>query len=244
MIAIKRLQSIMWILVVAAGALSAYLISLRVATERNAVHAMIDQIRWTRSEIRYLEAEFGARGSMRQLSSWNQHDLKLYVPSQSQYLPNERALANLDRIEPAGDGYAPPPVMVAMATQAPSAPAALAVAPAEVKKPEAAAKPVELAEAQPIIARPIVARPAERKPSAPATARLASSEFALIRTASAAEPKAMKDAPKIKTAAADRFIKPAGQPDPDARKAARLALLDSKLLGGASPARPAPGKAR
>ncbi len=34
MIAIKRLWSIKWILVIAAGALTAYLVSLRVATER------------------------------------------------------------------------------------------------------------------------------------------------------------------------------------------------------------------
>jgi cell division septation protein DedD len=233
MIAIKRLQSIMWILVVAAGALAAYLISLRVATERNAVHHMIDQIRWTRAEIRYLEAEFGARGSMRQLSSWNQNDLRLYVPSQSQYLPNERALANLDRIEPAGDGYAPPPVMTAMATQTPAQQEASTQTPVEAKKPKVA-KPIELAEA-----KPIAPKPAERKPAASATARAASSEFALIRTASAAEPRVIKDAPKIRTAAADKFIKPAGQPDPAARKAARLALLDAKLLGVATS-----GKAR
>lgn len=206
MIAIKRLQSIMWILVVAAGALAAYLISLRVATERNAVHHMIDQIRWTRAEIRYLEAEFGARGSMRQLAAWNHDSFKLYVPAPDQYLPHERALANLDRIAPAGNGYAPPPVMTAMAS--PVAPQPAAATPAE--KPTAS-KPVQ-AEAP----------------------RPASSEFALIRTASAAEPRAVpaKTDAKPKTPVADKFIKPAGQPDPAARKAARLALLDEKLLGG------------
>jgi hypothetical protein len=50
--------------------------------------------------------------------------------------------------------------------------------------------------------------------------------------------------PKIRTAAADKFIKPAGQPDPDARKAARLALLDAKLLGAATSGKPPQGKAR
>jgi hypothetical protein len=208
MIAIKRLQSIMWILVVAMGALAAYLISLRVATERNAVHHVIDQIRWTRSDIRYLEAEFGARGSMRQLAAWNQNDLRLYVPGPAQYLPNERALANLDRMQPAEGGYAAPPVMTAMATQTP--------------------QPVQVAQAE------IPAAPAPAKVSAPVSRSTAPPEFALIKTASAAEPKPaiVKLSDKPRTPVADRFIKPAGQPDPVARKAARLALLDQKLLGG------------
>lgn len=205
MIAIKRLQSIMWILLVAAGALTAYLISLRVATERNEVRHLIDQIRWTRSDIRYLEAEFGARASMRQLTAWNQNDLRLYVPGPKQYLANEQALANLDRIQPAGEGYAPPPVMTAMADQAVPAPSAPA------PKAESAEKPVAP-----------VARP--------------NSEFALIRTASAAEPAvvtpAIRKDIKAKVVAEGKFIKPAGEPDPVARKAARLALLDEKLLGG------------
>lgn len=211
MIAIKRLQSIMWILVVAMGALCAYLISLRVATERNAVHDMIDQIRWTRAEIRYLEAEFGARASMRQLNAWNQNDLRLYVPGPAQYLASERELANLDRMAPADGGYAPPPVMTAMAE-----------APAETR-------PVELAQADEA-PRPMPA--VVSKAVAEAPARAAPSEFSLIKTARAAEP-------RVKTNAQVRLLvdtgmKPAARPDPDARKKARLALLDEKLLGDGS----------
>ncbi|MBT2188012.1 colicin transporter [Sphingobium nicotianae] len=215
MIAIKRLQSIMWILVVAMGALSAYLISLRVATERNAVHDVIDQIRWTRANIRYLEAEFGSRASMRQLAAWNQNDLRLYVPSPTQYLPDERALANLDRIAPAGEGYAPPPVMTAMATK-------VAQHPVEVAQAEAPAPPA--------------AALAPKKATTEAPARSTGSDFSLIKTASAAELK-VRDDSKAKTRAEDKFIRPAGEPDPDARKKARLALLDEKLLGAAPLAR-------
>lgn len=212
MIAIKRLQSIMWILLVAAGALSAYLISLRVATERNEVRHLIDQIRWTRVDIRYLEAEFGARASMRQLAAWNQNDLRLYVAAPDQYLPNERALANLDRIAPAGAGYAPPPVMTAMASQ---------VAPV----PQTVSAPVEAIK--------------------PAPAARANSEFALIRTASAAEPEpvvaAVKRVVKPNPAVVAPPAAPAREPDAAARKTARLALLDEKLLGGSGAAKLAPG---
>lgn len=216
MIAIKRLQSIMWILIVAAGALAAYLISLRVATERNAVRHTIEQIRWTRADIRYLEGEFGARASMRQLAAWNHNDLKLYVPAPGQYLANERELANLDRMAPVADGYAPPPVMTAMAMQA------------------VQSQPTELAEAAAAPSAP----PAEAAPSRPA-----SSEFALIRTASAAEPKPVSARPAKEKVTADAFIKPAVKPDPAARKAARLALLDEKLLGGGF-TRPGEGQVR
>ena len=210
MIAIKRLQSIMLILLVAAGALVAYLISLRVATERNEVRHLIDQIRWTRADIRYLEAEFGARASMRQLAAWNQSDLRLYVPAPDQYLPNERALANLDRIAPAGAGYAPPPVMTAMATQ---------TAPAEASTAKAEA---------------VQAAPAAR----------ANSEFALIRTASAAEPAPAAVAKAEPKAAPASAAKPAAAPreaDAASRKTTRLALLDETLLGGSGAGTLAPG---
>lgn len=227
MIAIKRLQSIMWILIVAAGALTAYLVSLRVATERYAVRHVIDEIRWTRSDIRYLEGEFGSRASMRQLAIWNQRELLLHVPAPAQYLADERALANLDRIEPATGSYAPAPVMTAMTTQQP----------ADGATP--LSSPVAIAQAEPAKADPA--------PTAKVTVKLADaaparSEFSLIKTASAAELKGAGTAhTKARTSSEDKFIKPAGQPDPAARKAARLALLDEKLLGGAI-GKPAPAR--
>jgi len=193
MIAIKRLQSIMWILVIAVGALAAYLINLRVATERNAVQDTIEQIRQARSEIRYLEVEFGARANTLQLANWNSTDLRLRVPAPSQYLPDERALAQLDRIEPPTPVAAPPPVMTAMADPAPA-------------------------------------------PAAGAAGGVQASDFALIRSASAAEPPVARQAPatrQLADAAPAPARREAAAPDPAARRAARLAMLDAKLLGGA-----------
>ncbi|MBU0869318.1 MAG: colicin transporter, partial [Alphaproteobacteria bacterium] len=74
MIAVKRLQSLIWVLLVALGALGAYLVSLKVATERNELMQVRMQIARAKGDIRYLETEFSARASMRQLESWNQHD--------------------------------------------------------------------------------------------------------------------------------------------------------------------------
>jgi len=205
MIAIKRLQSIMWLLVIAVGALSAYLINLRVATERNAVQDMLVQIRQTRSQIRYLEAEFGARANMLQLASWNNQDLGLRVAAPSQYLSSERELARLDGIEPAAPTVAAPPVMTAMADAAP------------------------------------VEQPAAPAPKA-AAGGVHASDFALIRSASAAEPpvaarprtERLVDVASAAPAPAPR--RAAAAPDPAARRAARLAMLDARLLGDSAEA--------
>jgi len=65
MIAVKRLQSLIWIILVALGALGAYLVSLKVATERNELMRVRAQIARAQADIRYLETEFSARANMR-----------------------------------------------------------------------------------------------------------------------------------------------------------------------------------
>lgn len=119
MIAVKRLQSLIWILLVALGALGAYLVSLKVATERNELMRVRAQIARAKADIRYLETEFSARGNMRQLERWNQEDFLYAAPTPAQYLQGERALAHLDGVQPNGPDYIAPPVMVAVATAQP-----------------------------------------------------------------------------------------------------------------------------
>ena len=114
MIAVKRLQSLIWVILVALGALGAYMVSLKVATERNELMRVRSQIAAAKADIRYLETEFSARASMRQLESWNQHDFLYATPTAQQYLGGERALAQLDGVQPNGPDYVAPPVMVAM----------------------------------------------------------------------------------------------------------------------------------
>jgi len=121
MIAVKRLQSLIWILLVALGALGAYLVSLKVATERNELMRVRAQIARAKADIRYLETEFSARGNMRQLERWNQEDFLYAAPTPAQYLQGERALAHLDGVQPNGPDYIAPPVMVAVATAQPEA---------------------------------------------------------------------------------------------------------------------------
>jgi hypothetical protein len=204
MIAVKRLQSLFWVLVVALGALGAYLVSLRVATERNELTRVQVQVVAARADIRYLETEFSARSSMRQLERWNVDDFRYSTPTAAQYLEGERALAHLDGIQPNGPAYVAPPVMVAMV----ETPADLPSAP------------------QPV-------------PASPAATQIRS-EIAIIRSAHArdnVEKLAVAEAPSRATESkpvekAKKKDAPVdtSRPDPLARRAERMAMLDAKLL--------------
>lgn len=198
MIAVKRLQSLFWVLLVALGALGAYLVSLKVATERNELMRVRAQIARAHGDIRYLETEFSARSSMRQLERWNHDDFMYATPTAAQYLGGERALAHLDGVQPNGTEYVAPPVMVAMVET-----------------------PADLPSAPQVV------------PPSPAASQIRS-DIAIIRAAhaqdkvdSAAPPAAATTAVKQERAAADADK---SRPNPVARRAERMAMLDAKLL--------------
>lgn len=195
MIAVKRLQSLIWILLVALGALGAYLVSLKVATERNELMKVQAQIVRARADIRYLETEFSARASMRQLERWNQDDFMYATPTAQQYLAGERALAHLDGVQPNGPDYIAPPVMVAMVQTPADLPSA----------PQAA-------------------------PASPAATQIRS-DIAVIREAHAAD-NVEKIAKPVKRSAEEKAKADAdtSRPNPVARRAERMAMLDAKLL--------------
>lgn len=202
MIAVKRLQSLLWVIVITVGAVSAYLVSLRVATERSKLQKVEQQIQLTKAEIRYLETEFGARASVRQLEMWNADDFRYPAPTVGQYVANERSLANLVGVEANGGTYVAPPVMTADASAA--GPAAPTVSTAAVKSPAVTQIRAELA-----IVRP--ANAAETKP-APAAAKPRIVQVAAVAPVS---PPATR-----RTAT----------PDAAARRAERMAMLDDALL--------------
>lgn len=208
MIAIKRLKNILWILIVAFGALTAYLISLRVATERNQVQALERSIYRVRADIRYLETEFEARANMRQLEKWNSEDYRYGAPQAAQYLADERALASLQGVKSNGDVYVAPPVMMAMANEedVPEASAARTQSPAAVQL-RADDSILRVAAATPTASAPV-----REVASAPValTGKVAKVQAVPVRTAEVAVPRTA--------------------PNPVVRKAARMALLDSQLL--------------
>lgn len=216
MIAVKRLQSLFWVLFVALGALSAYLVSLKVATERNELMRVRAQIASVRSDIRYLETEFSARASMRQLERWASQDFQYSALGADRYLTDERQLAHLDGLQPNGPEYSPQPVLVAMISSPDGAQA--------VSANESAAE-----------------TPA---PPAPVVAPVAPVSTPAIRVAAISAPKAEKPAKsdaktvdvKVKASAAPRLAqadKP-GRPATISRKAERMAMLDAQLLDSRS----------
>lgn len=196
MIAVKRLQSLIWILLVALGALGAYMVSLKVATERNELMKVRVQIARAKADIRYLETEFSARGNMRQLERWNQNDFMYATPTAQQYLAGERALAHLDGVQPNGPDYVAPPVMVAMVQTPADLPSA----------PQAA-------------------------PASPAATQIRS-DIAVIREAHAADnvEKIAKAVPVKTPKEKAKDDADTSKPNPVARRAERMAMLDAKLL--------------
>jgi len=206
MIAVKRLQSLFWLLLVALGALTAYLVSLRVATERNAVNHVRMQIAQVRGDIRYLETEFSARANMRQLERWNEQDYRYSTPTAERYLDGERSLANLDGIQPNGPAYVAPPVMVAMVETGSDLPAATA---ANVASPAATQIRSDVA-----VIRTAQAAEEVRQRKSVASISLASA--ASVQPAAKSRAKAAGDA--------------APMASPLARKAERMAMLDARLL--------------
>ena len=117
------------------------------------------------------------------------------TPTAQQYLGGERALANLDGIQPNGPDYVAPPVMVAMVESPADLPSA----------PQAA-------------------------PASPAATQIRS-DIAVIREAHAADNVEKIVKPAAKTAAEKaKDDADVSKPNPVARHAERMAMLDAKLL--------------
>lgn len=95
-----RFRSVGWVAGVAVAALSCYLVSQRVATERAMVAKVERQILAAKRDIRELQTEIGARGRMGQLERWNGEVLALSAPGAGQFLESEVRLASLNAPAP------------------------------------------------------------------------------------------------------------------------------------------------
>jgi hypothetical protein len=117
---------------VAAAALSCYLVSLRVASERAALEGVETKIVLAQRDIRLLQTEIGTRGRLAQLERWNVKVLALSAPSVDQFVPDSFQLARL--VAPEQKPAVEAPVVYASAPT-PSAPSALPPATAEESAP-------------------------------------------------------------------------------------------------------------
>jgi hypothetical protein len=181
----RGFKSVIWVATVGSAALGCYMVSLRVATERNELAKVERQIIAAKRDIRSLQTELGTRGRMTQLEQWNAEVLALAAPSSAQFLKDEFTLARLYRSDPtvadrsaevrlaSADTAAAKPAETAKPT---SPPVVQAVAERPAAQPpmihrasfataEAPAKP------KPAVAKPPVAKPdkAEAQRTAAAT---------------------------------------------------------------------------
>lgn len=106
--------SILWAGAVAGAALSFYLVSLRVASERAKLEDVESDIAMTQRDIRLLQTELGTRGRLAQLERWNVKFIQLSAPTADQFVDGGFQLATLVRPEqrPAVEA----PVVLASAT--------------------------------------------------------------------------------------------------------------------------------
>ena len=88
-------RGLTWLALVTSACLGCYMVSLRVAAERQELARVDRRIIQVRREIRDLQTELGTRGRMAQLEAWNVEVLGLAPPSSWQFLPGPRALNRL-----------------------------------------------------------------------------------------------------------------------------------------------------
>ena len=176
---VRSFRSVFMVGGVAAAALSCYLVSLRVASERAALESVESEIVLAQRDIRLLQTEIGTRGRLAQLERWNVKVLLLSAPTADQFVPDSFQLARLVTPEPKRAVDAPVVYASAPAAPAPStlppaeeqgsapAPAARLMHEAGLKVPEKADQP-KATPAPTVVAKP---KPAATKPAQSATSK-------------------------------------------------------------------------
>ena len=115
-------RSVFMVASCAGAALSCYLVSLNVASERAALEEVETKIVLAQRDIRLLQTEIGTRGRLAQLERWNVKVLALSAPSADQFLEGGFQLARLGRPEPTPAVEAPVVLASAPAPHPQSAP--------------------------------------------------------------------------------------------------------------------------
>jgi hypothetical protein len=95
----RSFRSVFMVASCAGAALSCYLVSLRVASERAALENVETQIVLAQRDLRVLQTEIGTRGRLAQLERWNVKVLALSAPSADQFLGGSFELARLTQPE-------------------------------------------------------------------------------------------------------------------------------------------------
>jgi hypothetical protein len=103
----RSFRSVFMVASCAGAALSCYLVSLRVASERAALEDVETQIVLAQRDLRVLQTEIGTRGRLSPLERWNAPAFALSAPSADQFLKGSCELARLAQPEHKVDFQAP-----------------------------------------------------------------------------------------------------------------------------------------
>jgi hypothetical protein len=122
MSAARSFRSVFMVATCAGAALTCYLVSLNVASERASLEDVETKIVLAQRDIRLLQTEIGTRGRLAQLERWNVKVLALSAPAADQFLEGGFQLARLARPEQKLDVQAPVVLASAPAPRPPSAP--------------------------------------------------------------------------------------------------------------------------
>ncbi|HET9638963.1 MAG TPA: hypothetical protein VFP12_07140 [Allosphingosinicella sp.] len=217
----RGFKSVIWVATVGSAALACYMVSLRVATERNELLKVERQIVAAKRDIRSLQTELGTRGRMTQLEQWNAEVLALAAPSSAQFLKDEFTLARLYRNDPT------------VADR--SAEVRLASADTAAAKPAETAKP-----ATPPVVQAVAERPAATQPPLIHRASFTTAEAPAKPKPSLAKP----DKPDSQRTASAAPLKPESKPTakpgkPAAQRTAAAATVKPEATVSRSTAKPA-----
>lgn len=163
MVVAHRFRWFGWFVLCVSVILGCYLMSSRVAAERNKLAAIESSIARTQRDITALETEFDTRASFAQLQRWNGDTLKLSAPTAAQYIRNDAELAQVDfnaptpgtgpQIQTAAAVIPSAPVVPADAAIAATPPAPATSAPAKMKAAVAMVSAPVGAKLQPAVAK-------------------------------------------------------------------------------------------
>lgn len=186
MMAAYRLRGLGWFAGCAAMVLGFYLVSLRVAHERNRLEGLNRQIRTAERDIRALETEFDTRANLQQLERWNGDILALSAPTAGQFVRNEAQLAAV-RFDGGSVPSGPGGIGAEVRTAALVVPSLPDTAPMPTMQPALAVE-MRPAPAQAVAVTRVAAR-APVTPPAVATVKVAAVKVAPVKVASAPTPR-------------------------------------------------------
>lgn len=235
---VRGFKSVLWVGAVGSAALSCYMVSLRVATERADLVRVQHQIIDAKRDIRSLKTELGTRGRLSQLEDWNTNVLALSAPGTNQYVKDGYALARMETHEPTVEEQTRQVRMASLETGE-GASAAKPAAPAPAKPADAGKPSVVPPEAAPLprIVQAVAAAPALRSASLMRRASFSLPPTPTLSAPPAPKPAADKGVPARETVAATK--------SGTAKKAKPVVKQDEKVAAAhkPDPAKPAHGAA-